>query len=164
MDTATARARLERMVQWNVAPLLTAAEIDDLLLLARVRDRDGNDPYEVWIASIRYREGEIRIPTTDNGFFYTVTVAGVSGASEPMWPTTIDETVVDGTVTWENSGDYLWVLTYQLGIAAREGWLWKAAKVVAEYDVDLGSVDATRSQQYQHCIAQANRYGTFVFA
>jgi len=39
-------------------------------------------------------------PITKNGRKYICTIAGTSGASEPTWPTTIGNTVVDGTVTW----------------------------------------------------------------
>jgi len=39
-------------------------------------------------------------PITKNGRKYTCTIAGTSGASEPTWPTTIGNTVVDGTATW----------------------------------------------------------------
>lgn len=40
-------------------------------------------------------------PVTENGFRYECVVAGVSGAEEPTWPTTIGDTVDDGGVTWE---------------------------------------------------------------
>ena len=40
-DTATARALLERAVQWEDAPALTSAEVDDLLALA---ETDGAYP------------------------------------------------------------------------------------------------------------------------
>jgi hypothetical protein len=39
-------------------------------------------------------------PTTENGRHFKATVAGISGASEPSWNTTIGGTTVDGTVTW----------------------------------------------------------------
>jgi hypothetical protein len=39
-------------------------------------------------------------PITKNGKKYICTIAGTSGASEPTWPTTIGNTVVDGTATW----------------------------------------------------------------
>jgi hypothetical protein len=34
-------------------------------------------------------------------FYYICTVAGTSAGVEPTWPTTLYQTVVDGTVTWE---------------------------------------------------------------
>ena len=39
-------------------------------------------------------------PTTSNGYYYNCTVAGTSGSTEPTWPTTPGDTVVDNTVTW----------------------------------------------------------------
>lgn len=33
--------------------------------------------------------------------YYTCTVAGTTGTVEPTWPTTVGDTVVDGTVTWQ---------------------------------------------------------------
>jgi|GEM_PF-6256373 len=54
-----------------------------------------------WQASTAYNQGDLVEPTTPNGYVYQCTVAGTSGSSEPTWPTTIDDTVVDGTVTWK---------------------------------------------------------------
>lgn len=40
-------------------------------------------------------------PTVSNGFWYVVVVSGVTGAVEPTWPTTVGNTVTDGTVIWK---------------------------------------------------------------
>ena len=53
-----------------------------------------------WQASTSYSLGTFVWPTTFNGYKYECTVAGTSGASEPTWPTTLGQTVTDGTVTW----------------------------------------------------------------
>lgn len=61
-----------------------------------------------WAATTAYtaiEEGDRKVgdrvkPTTANGFWYACTTAGTSGASEPTWPTTIGNTVTDGTVEW----------------------------------------------------------------
>jgi len=45
-------------------------------------------------------QGDIREPTTPNGFVYICTVAGNQGAAEPTWPTVLGGTGVDGTCTW----------------------------------------------------------------
>lgn len=55
----------------------------------------------VWAASTAYAAATQRIPTVENGFLYEVLAGGTSGATEPTWPTTPGDTVVDGTVTWE---------------------------------------------------------------
>lgn len=57
-----------------------------------------------WKASTAYLVGDQRVPTTPNGYYYQVTVAGTSGASAPTWPTTIGNTVSDGGVTWRCQG------------------------------------------------------------
>lgn len=58
-----------------------------------------------WAASTAYanfRTGtpSVVLPTVLNGFVYACYVAGTSAGSEPTWPTTAGNTVVDGTVTW----------------------------------------------------------------
>ena len=44
-------------------------------------------------------EGTLLKPAADNGFYYKVTTAGTTGASVPTFPTTVGQTVVDGTAT-----------------------------------------------------------------
>ena len=44
---------------------------------------------------------DIVVPTVTNGYYYKATSPGKSGATEPVWPTTIGGTVTDGTVIWE---------------------------------------------------------------
>lgn len=51
-------------------------------------------------ATTAYGLGQQVVPATLNGFVYQCTVAGTSGSSAPAWPTTIGQTVADGTVTW----------------------------------------------------------------
>jgi hypothetical protein len=160
VDLATARARLERMVQKDVAPTLSATEIDDLMLMARRNDADGYAPYSTWAASTVYTVNAARVPSVNNGHYYTVTTAGTSGATEPTWPTASAGTVVDGTVTWTERGAYLWTGTWDLRAAAAEGWRWKAAKLVSEYDVAAGGgTNFLRDQKFKHCQAMIQLYG-----
>lgn len=63
--------------------------------------------YSAWAASTTYSEGDIVIPTTRNGRRYRATTSGVSASSEPIWPTTDGETVVDNEVTFEEYGGEL---------------------------------------------------------
>ncbi len=48
--------------------------------------------------------GDFVFPLTRNGFLYRCTVAGTTGGTEPVFPTVVGFTVVDGTVTWRNVG------------------------------------------------------------
>lgn len=58
----------------------------------------------VWAASTAYSLGAFRrktaAPVDGDLFYFEVTTAGTSAASEPTWPTTDGGTVVDGGVTW----------------------------------------------------------------
>jgi hypothetical protein len=62
----------------------------------------------------------IVIPTTSNGCMYVCSIGGITGSSEPIWPTGEGKTVVDGTVTWKSmpysarlqSGDTLTTSTW----------------------------------------------------
>lgn len=67
-----------------------------------------NQTYSAWTASTNYSVGDRRIPTVVNGYYYEVTTdAGSSHATtEPTWPITIGETVVDGGITWICAGEY----------------------------------------------------------
>ena len=52
----------------------------------------------VWTtATVYYRRSDddfdVVIPTVFNGFYYEVVSPGLSGATEPTWPTTVDEEV-----------------------------------------------------------------------
>jgi len=53
-----------------------------------------------WQANTAYVVGDAVAPTVANNHTYKCTVAGISGGSEPVWPTTNDTTKVDNTVTW----------------------------------------------------------------
>jgi hypothetical protein len=55
---------------------------------------------EAWVTATAYTAGHIIIPTTANNFRYRCTVAGTSGAGEPVWPVAVGGTVADGTATW----------------------------------------------------------------
>ena len=65
-----------------------------------------NQTYSAWASTTSYSTGAKRIPTVDNGYYYTATTGGTSSGSQPTWPTTIGNTVVDGTVTWTCTGSY----------------------------------------------------------
>lgn len=54
-----------------------------------------------WSVADVVAAGNVAVPVAANGYRYRVTVAGTTDATtEPVWPTTVGTTVVDGTVTW----------------------------------------------------------------
>jgi len=57
--------------------------------------------YDNWMSGMSCGIGQIIRPSVLNGKLYECTVAGASGSSEPTWPTTIDQTVGDGSATWK---------------------------------------------------------------
>ena len=64
-----------------------------------------NGLVRTWIASTTgFPPGSWAIPTVPNGFKYlaggTPGISQSTAATQPTWPTTVDQTVVDGTVTW----------------------------------------------------------------
>jgi hypothetical protein len=58
------------------------------------------DILPVWQASTAYTLGQTREPTPNNDRRYVVQTAGISGATQPTWPTAIGSTVADGSVLW----------------------------------------------------------------
>jgi hypothetical protein len=57
-----------------------------------------------WVANqAGYAVGARACPTTPNGFGYQVSAitTGTTSGSEPTWPVIINNTVVDGGVTWK---------------------------------------------------------------
>jgi len=54
-----------------------------------------------WAAEAVKTVGNKVNPSTPNGYFYQCSAAGTTGVTEPTWPTTEGQTVVDGTVTWQ---------------------------------------------------------------
>jgi len=66
---------------------------------------EAKDP-GAWQASTAYSLGDVVRPTTRNGYVYECTTAGTSDAAEPTWPTTVGNTVTDGTVVWTCRANY----------------------------------------------------------
>lgn len=59
-------------------------------------------PTTVWSAGATFSVGQQVVPTPlgSNGFYFTCSAAGQTGASEPTWPSQVGGTVVDGGATW----------------------------------------------------------------
>lgn len=51
-----------------------------------------------------YSLGDRIVPATPNGLYYKCTTAGTSGGSIPTYPTTVGDTVTDGTAVWTCMG------------------------------------------------------------
>ena len=71
-------------------------------------DLEGGTP-PIWVTLTPYVVGDTVEPIAANGFFYKAIVAGTSDVGEPIFPTTIGDTVVDATVTWQNQGKTAYV-------------------------------------------------------
>lgn len=59
-----------------------------------------------WAGSTTNEAGDRRVPTALGSFWYVATNSGTTGVSEPTWPITIGNTVVDGGITWRCEGTY----------------------------------------------------------
>lgn len=89
-------------------PAIPVAAVDTLFNAAMTRtlvlsaDEIARPPAtQAWAALTTYSVGDRRRPVAENGLSYEVSVGGLSSISEPVWPTTLDATVVDGAVTWK---------------------------------------------------------------
>jgi hypothetical protein len=66
------------------------------------------DTTRKWAPSTDYSLGDLVIPTAGATWWvYECTTPGTSGTTEPVWPTTVGETVTDGTVVWTCRARYL---------------------------------------------------------
>ena len=55
-----------------------------------------------WTADTFVAADQTVIPaTTPTGFFYVSRSRGITGATEPVWPTEVGDTVTDGDIIWE---------------------------------------------------------------
>lgn len=67
-----------------------------------------------------------------------------------------DALVPDDQGRWTDDADY--VATYDLNRAAGKGWRLRAGKVAMDYSMQIEGRGMSRSQMYDHCIAQAKEY------
>ncbi len=72
---------------------------------------------EKWQASHYYEVGEFVIPTIPNGFVYEMVVdGGLSGSTEPTWPTTVGLTVIDGDIEWKCSAVFSFETFFKIAL------------------------------------------------
>jgi hypothetical protein len=96
--------------------------------------------FNPWQSNRFYSAGQTTrvIPVVANGYVYECSVSGTSGVTEPSWPTTINATVTDGSITWKcqglNSRRWQATKTYTAGMLvkgtkanARMGWVWQSS-------------------------------------
>ena len=59
--------------------------------------------YAAWSSSTAYSVGAIvRASTVQaSGLVFLCTVAGTSASTQPAWPTDVNKTVTDNTITWK---------------------------------------------------------------
>lgn len=67
--------------------------------------------YTTWTASRTYALGDFVRPITNNGFCYQASAisTGIAAGTEPVWPTTIGNSIVDGGVTWTCKNRSIWL-------------------------------------------------------
>jgi phage tail-like protein len=56
---------------------------------------------EYWQAGVLVEIEQTIVPTTTTGFFYVSLTRGVTGATEPTWPTEVGDEVTDGDIVWQ---------------------------------------------------------------
>lgn len=113
-------------VQPKVDPELTDEEVRRIL--------DRSKKARSWVANTALVLGEVVIA---NGRKYTVTSAGVTGATEPSWPRTDASKVTSGNATFQESGTSYGF--YNVSEAIREGLAAKLAKSAERVDSDDGN-------------------------
>ena len=163
MDAAAAQTRLQYMLDYAADPALLAAEITELLALAKRPDAAGNDPRNAaaataWVSGAYEVNDHVR-PNPATGRYFVCVVAGTSGAVQPTWPdlSGLPRTanrVIDGGVVWEDAGSG-WQGTYDLNAGAAEGWRWKAGKCAGRFGFMADGQSFQRQQVHAHCLEQA---------
>lgn len=110
---------------------------------AEIEDKEGST---TWVAETVYALNHIVIPTTPNGFFYKCITEGTSGITEPVFTTTEDETVTDGTAEWKTYRMAVWqekgVASFFIPITSSSGGAGDVTKAWLASDTGAGSVGA----------------------
>jgi hypothetical protein len=57
-----------------------------------------------WVTAVAYATNSIVTPTSPNGHLYKAIQGGVSGGSQPTFPTTTGAQVADGSIIWQEAG------------------------------------------------------------
>ncbi len=60
--------------------------------------------FPAWTTAVAYSTNSIVTPTVANGHFYKAVQGGVSGVSQPTFPTGTGQQVSDGSIIWQEAG------------------------------------------------------------
>lgn len=148
-DWAIALSQVRIFSQWLTPPVLTEDEIEMAVLLAKRVGR--------WVAGKSVLTGEYYIPSKANGRVYCATQAGVTGSTEPTWPTVNNGYVEDGTTAWRECGAGP-LNIYDMQDAIRKAWEIKAAKASALISTQSPEQRNEAQQVYDHCMRMVNSY------
>lgn len=152
------RGQIER-VSWNREELTVACRDESAIYVDRWQEYERNWPATVptametvlqdlldagaydpgpWVPSASYAVGGLVRPVRHNGYLYRVTAGGTAGSTEPSWPTTVNNTVVSGGVTFRcvstlPGSAWSAAATYPLGAVVRpttrNGYLYQCTAV-----------------------------------
>jgi hypothetical protein len=141
---------------------LTTVEVDRLVRLAATPDSNSTvpDDYLVWAPSTALTLTTLRVPSTRTGYVYRVSTAGTTGLAEPsVWPTTLGQTIGDGTVTWTVDAAAPWLGVWDVYAASAVGCRWRAAKLADQFNVALGAGKSfNRRETPEFWIALAEKF------
>lgn len=122
-----------------------------------------------WQANYAYSVGDRVIPVVPNGRWYKCVINGTSGATEPDWPRYVAyqwkgyytcEAVSTPNLTWVDQGPAP-VELYDVRMAARAAWIYKAGLLANQVDSKESSTDIKLSELQQQCLKMAERYRPF---
>lgn len=154
----TAMQTLRLYGQPDIAPVIPSLALDTILNSTRRAT--------IWAADTAYGFGDVILPTVRNGHCYRCIQAGTSEASadnEPEWPVGMSATITEGAsdplLMWQEAGPDFDNL-YDVRAAIRQVWEMKASLTASLHS----SGGAQAQQVYDHCLKQAERYGSLEMA
>lgn len=109
-----------------------------------------------WQASTAYLPGTVvaGVTTPGTGFYFRCIRGGTSGAAEPVWPTAIANTTLDGTVEW-----------MAVSIIAGNCQTMTPGSIIEMFQLELNSVQHGLTETYYfHAGANMDGYGELVWA
>ena len=60
--------------------------------------------FPTWVTAVAYSTNSIVTPTVSNGHYYKAVQGGVSGGTQPTWPTGTGQQMADGSIIWQEAG------------------------------------------------------------